>query len=113
MTGETLNYKRHVAIPFGKDFQINEVETPRSSTRPRTRGAVCMCPRGNKQGGFNFMTLGSMKNVAKRSWDAILMPDIIIAQLNARSQRQPNNLDFIGCRKHPIVDLNITVVDSG
>ena len=65
MTGETLNYKRHMAIPFEQYFQIHEEETPCNSTRPRTRDAICMGTRGNKQLVFKFMNLGSMKKVVR------------------------------------------------
>ena len=61
MTGETLNYKRHLEIPFGQYFQINEEETPKNSTRPQTRCAIYMDTIRNKLDGLKFMTLGSMK----------------------------------------------------
>ena len=95
MTGETLNYKRYTAIPFGKYFQIHKEETPRNSTRPITRSAICMVPSGNKQGGFKFMTLGSMKKVVRRIWDELPMPDTVIAQVNTLGQGQPNDLDLL------------------
>ena len=82
VTGETLNYKRHLAILFGKYCQIHEEYTPHNSKMPCTRGDICIDPRGNKQGGFNFMSLGSIKNVERRSWDAIPMPDTVIARVN-------------------------------
>ena len=67
ITGEVLNYKRHMAIPFGQYFQIQEEYNPRNSTKPRTRGAICMVPSRNNQGEFKFMTLGSMNKVTRRS----------------------------------------------
>ena len=112
MTGETLNYKRHLAIPFGQYFQIREEKTPLNSTRPLTGGAICMGTSRNKQGGFNFMTLGSMKKVARRIWDAIPTPDTMIARANALGQGIPNDLDFLDCKKRLIGDLNITGVDD-
>ena len=78
MTGDTLNYKRHLTMPFGQYCQTHEEDTPRNSTRRHTRGDICVGPSGNKQGGFNFMTLGSMKNVVRRSWDALSMPNTVI-----------------------------------
>ena len=83
MIGETLNNKIHMAIPFGKYCQIHEEENPRNSTRPRTRGSICVGTSRNKQGGFNFMTLGSMKKLIRRIWYAIPMPVIVIARVNA------------------------------
>ena len=37
----------------------------------------------------------------------------MIAQVNALSQGQPNDLDFLGCKKLPIGELKITGVGSG
>ena len=65
ITGKTLNYKKYIAIPFSKYCQIHEYETPCNSIRTRTRGAIFMDIIGNKQGGFKFMTLGSMEKVAR------------------------------------------------
>ena len=99
MTGKTLNYKRHLAIPFGQYCQIHEEEIPCNGTRPRTRGYICVGPRGNKQGGFKFMTLGSMEKVVRRSWDTIPMPVTVIELVNALGQGQPNDLDFLDSQK--------------
>ena len=57
MTGDTLNYKRYLAITFGQNFQIHEEENPSKNTRNNTRDAICMSPRENKQGGFKYMTI--------------------------------------------------------
>ena len=70
-------------MPFGQYFQIHEEETPHNSTIPRTRGDICMGPSGNKQGGFKFMTIVSMKKVLSQSWCAIPMPDTAIVKVNA------------------------------
>ena len=113
MTGDTLNYKKCIAIPVGQYTQINEEETPSSSTRPLARGAICMVPSINNQGRIKFMTLGSMKNMVSRSWDAIPMSDTVIAQVDALSQGQPNDLDFLDCKKCPILEHKITGVDAG
>ena len=95
MNGETLNYKRDLEIPFGKYFQIHEEENPHNSTRPRTRDAICMGTSGNNQGGFNFMTLRSMKKVVRRSWDALPIPNTVIVRVNALGQGNTNDLDFL------------------
>ena len=113
LTNDTLNYKRHLEIQFGKYCQIHKEDNPHNSTRPRTRGDICVGPRGNKQSGFNFMTLVSMKKVVRRSWDEIPMPDTIIAQVNALFHGKSNDIDFVDSKKRPIVDINTTVVDDG
>ena len=68
---------------------------------------------GNKQGGFKFMNLGSMKKVTRRSWDAILIPDTSISLFNTPIQGQPNDLKFLDQNNHPIGDLDIIGVGFG
>ena len=72
-----------------------------------------MGPIRNKQGELKFMTLGSMKKVVRRSWDSIQMPDTVIARVNTLGQGQPNYLDFLGCKKRTIEDINVTRLDAG
>ena len=105
ITGETLNYKRHLAIPFGKYSQIHEEDIPRNSTRPRTRGAMCMGTSINNQVGLRFMTLGSMKNVVSKMQDAISLPDTMIAQVKALGQGQPNDIDLLDSKKRIIGEI--------
>ena len=59
------------------------------------------------------MTLVSMENVVRQSWDSLPMPDTMIARVNALGQGQPNNLDFLDINNRPIGELEITLVDTG
>ena len=88
----------HMVILFGQYFQIYKEETLRNSTKPLTRGAVCMGPSGNNHCGFKFMALLSMKNVTRCSCDIILMPDTVIDRVNEISQVQPNDIKFLDQR---------------
>ena len=54
-----------------------------------------------------------MKKVTRQIWDAIPMPDTVIYRVNALGQGQPNDLQLLGCKKLPIVELEITGVDYG
>jgi hypothetical protein len=79
MTGETLNYKKHLSLQFGEYCQVHQEDTPRNSQLPRTIGAICLGPTGNVQGGFYFMSLQSGLKISRRSWDRIPMPNTVIA----------------------------------
>ena len=72
-----------------------------------------MSPSEKKQGGFKFMTLGSIKKVVRRIWDAIPMPDTVVSRLNALGQGQIIDLDFLDIKKRPIGELKIKGVDYG
>ena len=72
-----------------------------------------MGTRGNKHGEFNFMTLGSMKNLVSQIWDATPTPDTVITRMNALGQGQPNDQDLLDRNKRPIGELYITGLDYG
>ena len=59
------------------------------------------------------MTLGYMKKVVRRSWDALPMPDTVISRVRALGQGQPNDLDFLYINIRPIGELDITGVHDG
>ena len=82
MTGETLNFKQHLRLQIGQYCQVHEEDTPRNSQFPRTKGAICLGPSGNIQGGYKFMSLKSGKKITRRSWDKIPMPDTVIDRVN-------------------------------
>ena len=79
MLGETLDYKKHLHLPFGQYCQVHKEDHPRNSQLPRMRGAIYIGPSGNLQGGHKFMALNSGKKITRHSWDAIPMPDTVIA----------------------------------
>ena len=68
--------------------------------------------RVNSQGGLKFMTLGSMKRLQGKYGMQSLIPDNVILQVNAFGQGQPNDIYFLGRKKSPIGELDITEVDS-
>jgi hypothetical protein len=94
MSGETLNYKKHLSLQVGQYCQVHEEDTPHNSQSPRTQGAISLGPSGNLQGGYKFMALNTGKKITRRSWDVIPMPDTVIARVNALGTDQPEQLIF-------------------
>ena len=94
MSGETLDYKKHLRLPIGQYCQVHEEDIPRNSLRPRTKGAISLGPSGNLQGGFKFMALSTGKKIVRRTWDMIPMPDTVIARVNTLGGDQPEQLIF-------------------
>jgi hypothetical protein len=78
MSGETLDYKKHLSLQLGQYCQVHEEDNPRNSQIARTKGAISLGPSGNLQGGFKFMALNSGKKIVCRSWDVIPMPNLVI-----------------------------------
>jgi hypothetical protein len=42
MSGETLDYKKHLILQLGQYFQVHEEENPRNSQIARTKGAISL-----------------------------------------------------------------------
>jgi hypothetical protein len=82
MSGETLDFKKHLSLQIGQYFQLHEEDTPRNSQVARTKGAISLGPSGNLQGGFKFMALNSGKKIVRRSWNIIPMLDVVINRVN-------------------------------
>jgi hypothetical protein len=94
LSGETLDYKRHLCLQIGQYCQVHEADTPRNSQPPRTKGAISLGSSGRLQGGFRYMGLSSGKKIVRRSWDAIPMPDTVIARVNTLGCDQASQLAF-------------------
>jgi hypothetical protein len=78
MSGEKLDYKKHLSLQLGQYCQVHEEDNPRNSQIARTKGNIFLGPNGNLQGGFKFMALNIGKKIVHRSWDVIPMPDLMI-----------------------------------
>jgi hypothetical protein len=78
MSGETLDYKKHMSLQLGQYCQVYEEDNPCNSQISRTKGAISLGPSGNLQGGFKFIALKSDNKIVHRSWNVIPMPDLVI-----------------------------------
>jgi hypothetical protein len=107
MSGEVIDYKKHLCLPIGQYCQVHEEETPRNGQAARTRGAISLGPSGNLQGGHKFMDLNTGKKITRRNWDVIPMPDLVIARVYALGSDQPKQLTFTNHHGRLIGDVDI------
>jgi hypothetical protein len=112
MSGETLDYKKHLSLQIGQYCQVHEEDHPRNSQLARTKGAISLGPNGIMQGGFNFMDLNTGKKIVCHSWDVSPMPDVVIARVNALGSDQPRQMAFTDRHGRLIRDIEIPGVDS-
>jgi hypothetical protein len=112
MSGETLDYKKHLSLQIGEYCQVHEEDNPRNIQIARTKGAIYLGPSGNLQGGFKFMALNTRNNIVHRSWGVIPMPDVVIARVNALGSDQPHQMTFTDRHGCLIGDIEIPGVDS-
>jgi hypothetical protein len=112
MSGETLDYKKHLSLQIGQYCQVHEEDHPRNSQLARTKGAISLGPSGNLQGGFKLMALNTGKKIVRLSWDVIPMQDVVIARINALGSDQPRQMTFTHRHGRLIGDIEIPGVDS-
>jgi hypothetical protein len=89
ISGEVLDYKKHLCLQIGQYCQVHEEETPCNSQIARTKRAISLGPSGNLQGGYKFMALDTGKKITRRNWDVIPMPELVIARVNTLGKDQP------------------------
>jgi hypothetical protein len=112
MSGETLDFKKHLSLQIGQYCQNHEEDTPRKSQVARTKGAISLGPSGNFQGGFKFMALNSGKKIVRCSWDVIPLPDVVINIVNELGKDQPCLMTFTDRHGPLIRDMDIPGVYS-
>ena len=112
MTGEALDYKKHLSLQLGQYCQVHEEDTPRNSQLPCTQGAICLGPSGNIQGGFKFMSLTTGKRIARRTWDIIPMPQTVIDRVNKLGKDQPEHFIFTDRKGRLIGDIELPSSDE-
>jgi hypothetical protein len=112
MSGETLDFKKHLSLQIGQYCQVHEEDTPRNSQVARTKGEISLGPSGNVQGGFKFVAFNSGKKIIRLSWDLIPLPDVIINSVNELGKDQPRLMTFADRHGCLIGDMEIPGVDS-
>ena len=112
MCSYTFHYKQHLGTNIVNYCQLYEHEEPGSSQEPHTKGAICLGPSVNEQVVFLFMSLNSAKNITRRSWGTILMPDSVVVWVNKLDCNEPNQFIFTDRRGCAIGDVYITGVDK-
>jgi hypothetical protein len=112
VSGETLDFKKHLSLQIGQYCQVHEKDTPRNSQVARTKGAISLVPSGNLQGGFKFMALNFGNKSVRHSWDMIPMPDFVINLGNELGKDQPRLMTFTDRHGRLIGDMEIPGVDS-
>ena len=76
----------------------------------RTRCAICLGTSGNLQDGFKFLALNSAKIIVWRNWDALPMPDTVIAHIITLGGEQPRQLTVTDWHGRLIIDVQIPEV---
>jgi hypothetical protein len=104
LTGQHLDYRKHVRLEFGAYVQTHEDHT--NNMAARTVGAICLGPSGNEQGGHYFLSLMSGHRILRDRWTELPMPHDAIVRVGqlGRAQGMPKTLTFADRHGHEIPD---------
>ena len=110
MSGEVLDFKKHLCLQIVQYCHVHEEETPRNGQAARTKGAILLGPSGNLQGGFKFMALNTGKKIMRHNWDVIPMPELVIARVTILRSDQPELLTFTDRHGRLIGDTDVSAL---
>ena len=89
LTGQQVDYKHHCHFQFGEYTQTHEEHN--NSMNLRTVGALALCPVGNGQGSFYFLSIATGRVLNRLHAMALPMPDDVIDKLHKMARQQKNN----------------------
>jgi len=101
ITGYTIDFNAHCRLEFGAYVQTHESHS--NDMNPRTIGAICLGPRGNIQGGYNFMSLVTGERIHRRRWTSLPMPEEVIVRIGEMASSNNQGLTLHIDEEH---DLN-------
>jgi hypothetical protein len=119
ISGERLDWKRHLALPFGAYCQVHEQdEVGRSDiNKERTLGAICLGPSDNQTSGYRFMSLQTGRKVTRTAWTELPMPNQVIERVHSLALDQPEKLVFYDRHGRAIGDnssnIELSEIDTG
>ena len=86
ISGQKPDYKRDCKVDFFSYCEVHNEPSPTNSMKPRTRPCIALGPNANLQGSYKFLDLDTGKNLKKRSWTELPMPDSVIVQVEAMAK---------------------------
>lgn len=94
LEGRTIDYNKHIRIPFGAYAQTHEEHD--NDMQPRTVGAICLGPTGNQQGTHYFMSLLTGRLLRRPHFTELPMPADVADRVShlGRLQGMPRTLTF-------------------
>ena len=84
--GSRLDYKRDLGLKFGEYCEVHEQYLVTNTMAPRTRPAIALMSKGNKQGSWQFMALDTFRVITRDHWTKLPMPDSVIKMLNEKAR---------------------------
>ena len=75
-------------VELGTYVQVFEDNDPSNTPRGRSLGAIALCPTGNAQGDYYFMSLATGSRISRHNWTVLPVPDTAIARVEALAMHE-------------------------
>jgi hypothetical protein len=100
-----LDFNAHCKVEFGDYVQTHEEHD--NTMAAHTVGAIATRPTGNAHGGYYFIRLDTGRQINRRDWTPLPMPDLVIDQVHRLARRAKANptLTFTNTRNKDIDEL--------
>ena len=83
VTGAATPDYNAMRLELGTYVQAFEENDPTNTPRSRSLGAIALCPTGNSQGDYYFMSLSTGSRISRHNWTVLPIPDTAIARVEA------------------------------
>ena len=83
VTGAATPDYNSMRLELGTYVQVFEEHDPTNTPRSRSLGAIALCPTGNTQGDYYFLSLSTGARISRHNWTVLPIPDTAIARVEA------------------------------
>ena len=83
--GTKIDNKRDLGLKFGQYCEVYEQLFVINTMAPRTRPAIVLLPKRNKQGLWQFMALDTFRVIVRDHWTKLPMSEWTIRKLNEKT----------------------------
>ncbi|KAI2506455.1 Reverse transcriptase (RNA-dependent DNA polymerase) [Fragilaria crotonensis] len=88
VTGTATPDYNAMRVELGTYVQVFEDNDPSNTPRSRSLGAIALCPTGNAQGDYYFMSLATGSRISRHNWTVLPVPDTAIARVKALAMHE-------------------------
>ena len=95
MTRKVLDLKMSSNLHFGAYVQVHEDRNVTNTLEEKTQGGICLGPKCNLQGNYNFFSLRSGKKINRRQFTEMPTPTIVMKRVTAMALPKKQNKGII------------------
>jgi hypothetical protein len=82
-TGRKPDYKKELGLGYGDYVECYIPDsTGKKTDQPRTEPCIALCPTGNANGSWRFLSLKSKRRVRRSNWQKMVTTDFVINCMN-------------------------------